>query len=259
VSSAADFQRLLPLDRAFNLRDLGGYETADGRRVKTGVLYRSGSMSRLTEADALHLAGLGIATVCDLRRPNERAAEPTRWCEPAGVHYWSRDYAESSGVLNEVFRSTEPSRDAMHAAMVKLYRDLPADHAPSYRVIFERLLGGHVPLLFNCAAGKDRTGVGAALILHALGVPRETIVEDYLLTNLHADFSQLMEGHQSLSARLTQRAPEIVAPLFAADADYLAAAFEAMEQDFGGVDGYLAEALDVDADARNRLRALLVE
>jgi len=255
----ADFDRALPFEGAFNLRDMGGYATADGGRVKRGMLYRSGTMAMLTEEAERQLGMLGIATVCDLRRANERAAAPTRWCEPAGVHYWSRDYQESSGVLADVIRSTEPTRDAMHAAMVNLYRDIPTDHAPSYRVMFERLLGGHVPLLFNCAAGKDRTGFGAVLILHTLGVPHDTIIEDYLLTNTYADFSRFTAKRESSLTRLAEQTPEIVAPLFAADADYLSALFETLDRDFDGIDGYLANSLSVDAEARSRLRALLVE
>ena len=255
----ADFSRALPLEGAFNLRDLGGYATADGGRVKRGMLYRSGTMAMLTEADERHLVSLGIATVCDLRRPGERAAEPTRWCQSAGVHYWSRDYKETSGVLGEVIKDTAATPAAMRAAMIQVYRAIPTDHAPSYRVMFERLLGGHVPLLFNCAAGKDRTGVAAALILHTLGVSRETIIEDYLLTNSHADFARYLAGRQSAIISVAERAPDVVAPLFAADADYLAALFDTLEQEFGGMDAYLADTLGIDAAARSQLRALLVE
>lgn len=148
---------------------------------------------------------------------------------------------------------------AMRDAMIRVYQAIPADHAPSYRVMFDRLLGGLVPLLFNCAAGKDRTGVGAALILHALDVPRETIVEDYLLTNRHADFSRYLTGRSNAMVSLPLRAPEVIAPLFAADADYLAAMFETVDRDFGGMDAYLADTLGVDAAVRAELRALLVE
>lgn len=255
----ADFNRVLPLEGGFNLRDLGGYQTRDGGRVKRGTLYRSGTMSMLTEADERHLVALGIATVCDLRRPGERAMQPTRWCEPAGVHYWSRDYSETSGVLGEVIKNDAATPAAMREAMIKVYSAIPVDHAPSYRVMFERLLGGHVPLLFNCAAGKDRTGVGAALILHVLNVPHETIVEDYLLTNVHADFSRFLDGRQSAVIRTALRAPDVIAPMFAADAGYLAAMFNTLEQDFGGTDAYLADVLGVDSVKQARLRALLVE
>ncbi|MGE0774592.1 MAG: tyrosine-protein phosphatase [Sphingomonadaceae bacterium] len=255
----AEFARALPLEGAFNLRDLGGYATGCGGRVKHGMLYRSGRMSRLTPEDERHLADLGIVTVCDLRRPGERAAEPTRWCEPAGVHYWSRDYTETSGVLGEVLHNAEATPDAMRAAMITVYREIPVDHAPSYRFMFDRLLSGHAPLLFNCAAGKDRTGVAAALILHALGVPRDTIYEDYLLTNSHADFSDFLNGRQSAIVRVALRAPEVIAPLFAADTTYLDAMFETLDEDHGGIDGYLQDMLSVDAAARARLRELLVD
>jgi protein-tyrosine phosphatase len=260
VSSAppAEFERLLPLEGGFNLRDLGGYETGEGGRVKRGMLYRSGTMSKLTDADERHLTSLGIATVCDFRRSDERASEPTRWCEPAGVHYWAHDYTESSGVLGDVIRSVDATAADMRAAMIKTYRTIPIDHAPSYRVTFERLLGGHVPLLFNCAVGKDRTGVFAALILHALGVPRATIVEDYLLTNVHADISRLIAGREP-PAYMANRSLDVFGPLMAADADYLAAMFDGFDSDFGGIDGYLAAKLGVDQDAQMKLRALLVE
>jgi protein-tyrosine phosphatase len=222
------------------------------------MLYRSGTMSRLTEADERHLVSLGIATVCDFRRSDERTSEPTRWCEPAGVHYWAHDYNESSGVLGDVIRSVNATPEDMRAAMIQTYRTIPIDHAPSYRVTFDRLLGGHVPLLFNCAVGKDRTGVCAALILHTLGVPRETIVEDYLLTNVHADIARLMGGRET-PAYMANRSLDVFAPLMAADADYLAAMFDAFDSEFGGIDGYLAGKLGVDRDAQMKLRALLVE
>lgn len=251
----AGFDRVLPLESAFNLRDLGGYETRDGGRIKSGLLYRSGTMSMLSDADERHLAALGIATVCDLRRPRERESQPTRWCKPAGVHYWSRDYTEVSGVLGEMVKDPATTPAVMRDTMIAVYRAIPTDHGPSYRVMFERLLGGHVPLLFNCAAGKDRTGVGAALILHALNVPHETIVEDYLLTNSLADFSRFRSGNPAILLR----SQEVLAPMFAADADYLAAMFETLDRQFGGVDRYLADAIGVDLSARARLRALLVE
>jgi len=249
---------LLPLEGGFNLRDMGGYAAAEGRTVKRGMLYRSGIMSMLSEADERHLAGLGIATVCDFRRAGERRRDPTRWCEPAGVFYWARDYSESSGVLGEMLRGSAPTTDGVRAMMLNLYRELPVDHAPSYRVLFERLVGGHVPLLFNCSAGKDRTGVAAALILSALGVPREMIVEDYLLTNRYADFSRMMERGTVDLERYRAIGAEVLAPLLAADADYLAAMFDSLDRDHGGVDAYL-QAIGVDDGARAQLCELLLD
>jgi protein-tyrosine phosphatase len=249
---------LLPLEGGFNLRDMGGYATEDGRTVKRGMLFRSGVMSLLTEADEAHLAGLGIATVCDLRRPGERKREPTRWCEPAGVFYWSRDYEESSGVLSELMRGAMPDAGAVHQMMVDLYPEILVDHKPSYRFLFERLAAGHVPLLFNCSAGKDRTGVAAALILSVLGVPRATIVEDYLLTNRFADFGRILaRGGDRDYERYKRIDPAVIRPLLSADAAFLDSMFAALDRDHGGIDGYLAE-IGVDAGVKARLRELLL-
>lgn len=249
--------RLLPLEGGYNLRDMGGYRAAEGRAVRHGMLYRSGMMSMLTEADEAHLAGLGIVTVCDLRRPGERRRDPTRWCEPVGVHYWSRDYAESSGVLTELMDGNMLTGGQMRDVMIALYRELPVDHAPSYRYMFERLAAGHVPLLFNCSAGKDRTGVAAALILSVLGVDRDDVFADYLLTNEHADHQRLIARFGPEGERFSKASPEVIGPLMAADADYLAAMFESLDRDHGGVDGYLA-GIGVDDAARLRLRDLLL-
>lgn len=248
---------LLPLQGGFNLRDMGGYATEDGRTVKHGMLFRSGVMSLLTDADEAYLVTLGIATVCDLRRPGERKRDPTRWCDAADTFYWSRDYSESSGVLGELLRGAVPTADHMRTMMINLYRQILVDHAPAYRFLFERLASGHAPLLFNCSAGKDRTGVGAALILAALGVPRAAIVEDYLLTNRFADFDRLLAAGRAGAERYREVDPAILGPLFAADVAYLETSFDSLDRDHGGVDAYLA-AIGVDDVAKGRLRALLL-
>jgi protein-tyrosine phosphatase len=255
--TTATRSRLLPLEGGYNLRDMGGYATGDGRTVRDGMLYRSGMMSMLTEADEAHLAALGIATVCDLRRPGERRREPTRWCEPAGVHYWSRDYVETSGALAELINGDGISGGQMRDVMIALYRELPVDHAPSYAYMFERLAAGNVPLLFNCSAGKDRTGVAAALILTALGVCRDHIFEDYLATNEHADHRRLIARFGSEGERFRRVPPEVIAPLMAADPAYLDSMFDSLERDHGGIDSYFA-GIGVDAAAKARLRELLL-
>ncbi|MGV3771030.1 MAG: tyrosine-protein phosphatase [Sphingobium phenoxybenzoativorans] len=246
------------MQASFNLRDFGGYPTGDGRVVKRRMLYRSGTMTLLTEADEDHLRALGIRSICDFRRSNERKAEPTRWHEPAGIAYWSRDYIESSGVLSEILKDEAATPEKMRQAMTHLYREIPADHAPSYSAMFAQLARGDAPLLINCAAGKDRTGVGAALILTMLGVPRPLIDEDYLLTNDHADWPMLFGRRNTKVARVAQSAPELIAPLLAADIAYLDAFFDELDVSHGGVDGYLAS-IGVDADAKRTIRALLLD
>ena len=246
--------RVLPLQGGLNLRDMGGYSTGDGRRVKTGMLYRSGRMSSLTDADEAHLAGLGIRSVCDLRNTDERSRHPTRWCAAGATELWARDYEDYSGQLDKLMRKDDATVDEAHNAMVTLYRELPIHHAQSYRWMFARLAAAEVPLLFNCTAGKDRTGVGAALLLHALGVPHEQIVEDYAATN-DADLTPLTGGH----AGPPNLAPAVGARLLAADPAYLEATWDELGRLYGGVDAYLARELDVDRAVRDRLGALLLD
>ncbi|MGE4321396.1 MAG: tyrosine-protein phosphatase [Sphingobium sp.] len=250
--------RLVPLTGGFNLRDFGGYATQDGRRVKRGRLYRSGTMALLTGEDADRLRALRIGTIIDLRRQDERLAEPTRWHEAGGTGYWCRDYGEGSGVLTDIMRQDDATRESMFDGMMAVYRAIPADHAPSYARMFATLAETDRPILINCAAGKDRTGFAAALLLSALGVPRATIEQDYLATNDHADWDWLFSHRTTLMARNVRSRPEMMAPLLRADPVYLAAGFDAVERDHGGMAAYLAS-LGADAATIARLRETLLE
>jgi protein-tyrosine phosphatase len=258
LAPAVATDRLVPLEAGFNLRDFGGYATADGRRVKRGMLFRSGTMALLTQADEERLRALGISGICDFRRQNERLAEPTRWHESAGIAYWSRDYGEVSGILGEMLKDPDATAEDMRNTMIRLYREIPVDHAPSYRAMFGQMAKGDLPILINCSAGKDRTGVGAALILAALGVPRETIDQDYLATNIHADWDMLFSRRDTAVARNARRNPAMMAPLLAADTLYLDALFTVLDADHGGVEGYLAS-IGVDGPTLAHIRAALVE
>jgi len=249
--------RHLGLASAFNLRDFGGYATADGRTVRRGMLYRSGTMALLNDADAQHLRSLGIRAICDFRRGNERSAEPTVWHGPH-VDYFCRDYDESSGILGEMLKRRDATPEDMRQAMLALYRAIPIDHAESYRAMFAQIAGGRVPILINCSAGKDRTGVGAALILAALGVPRETILADYLLTNEHADWDWLLSQRNTLVARARRVRADVLAPLLTVDVDYLDCMFAALDEAHGGTTGYLTS-LGINPAAREALRNRLLD
>jgi protein-tyrosine phosphatase len=157
-----------------------------------------------------------------------------------------------------MLKSDDATADDMRRTMIALYREIPVDHAESYRAMFARIAEGRVPLLINCSAGKDRTGVGAALVLAALGVPRATIIEDYLLTNDHADWDWLLAQRNTLVARMRLSKTEALKPLLVADAAYLDSLFATLDDRHGGVDGYLADMLGVDAAARDAMRGTLL-
>lgn len=248
----------LPLASAFNLRDFGGYPTADGRTIRRGMLYRSGTMALLTPEDSAQLQALGIRAICDFRRPAERISEPTSWHD-ATVDYYCRDYSGATGVLVDMLHEGRVTAEDMRTAMLTVYHEIATEHAEAYRAMFAQMLAGHLPILINCSAGKDRTGAGAAMVLAALGVSREVIIEDYLLTNSHADWTwRLAQGESHLS-RLKQARADLLKPLLIADAAYLEALFEHFDRLHGGVDGYLRDVLGVGVAEQAALReALLV-
>jgi len=254
-------ERLLPLEGGVNFRDLGGYATVDGRQVRRGLLYRSGSMAGLTEKDHDYLRQLDIAVIADFRSTEERLREPTRWPEgEEPIRRLERDYDLEFGEVVAVLRGA-PDPEAARAAFASFYRRLPRDFADQYRAMFAEMVAGNTPLAFNCSAGKDRTGVAAALILTALGVPRETVTEDYLLSNRYYKPKAPADGAaQDPAAQLFARLPpEVVAVFMGVDAQFLDAAFAGMTEEYGSVEGYLEQAIGLDAASRETLRQRYTE
>ena len=260
MNSAVDPRRIIALQGGRNFRDLGGYRTEDGRSVKWRKVFRSGSMSGVTTADREQLAKLSIRAICDLRTNHEREVEPCSWHQTADIGYWARDYVEGFGELRKLLSSPLSTPQDARTAMIEGYRRLPFQQAPGYKELFKRLAAGEIPLAFNCSAGKDRAGTGAALILSALGVPREVVLEDYLLTDQIVDFKKLfMERAQQRNSSLANQSPEIVSAILGTDAAYLNAALDAVEQQHGSVAGYVHDALGVDKNGLAQMRQLLLE
>jgi protein-tyrosine phosphatase len=258
TSNGVDARRVIPLEGGRNFRDLGGYRTLDGRRVKWGKLYRSGSMAWLTPADYERLAKLSIKTICDLRTVQERTAEPNKWCQVANIGYWAREHSDSFGELRKVMVSGLSTPEMARAAMIEGYRQLPFEQAPAHQALFSRLAAGEVPLVFNCAAGKDRAGTAAALILSALGVPRETVVDDYMLTDRVVDLEAIFMDRKRKN-ELTGQARGVVTAILKADPSYLHAALDAVEEKHGTVAAYLQDAVGITEEALFTMRQSLLE
>jgi len=237
--------RVLPISGSHNLRDMGGYETADGRQVKWRMLYRSGVMAQLTDADRKEFQGLGIVTIYDLRANRERARRPTDWHHGEDINYYSREYEMSVGALDDLIAKGALARETVIRVIHDAYRDLPFEQADSYRELFRLLVAGRVPLLFNCTAGKDRTGIAAALILFALGVPQQLIEHDYSLTELAMDKLEAILFSDPRYQPLAALPREQYLPMLRADPDYLVIAFEAIEKRYQSVANYLETALGV--------------
>ncbi len=255
AASAAGHQRLLPLQGGRNFRDLGGYRASDGRTVKWGLLFRSGSMHGLTEADYRTLESLNIRVVCDFRDTTERSEEPVSWPASGAPRVLSTDYE----VDRRFFPAGSPQNwtaDQARIAMVTSYPRLLKQFNGQYRRMFAELLAGHAPLAFNCTAGKDRTGIAAALLLTALGVSRTTVIEDYLLTNRYLDVRSLSKGPASPANPLASMSSEATKMLGGADQSYIEAAFAVIDSHEGGVAGYLRDELGLSYADLKKLRHL---
>jgi protein-tyrosine phosphatase len=236
-------QRLLPLEGGVNFRDMGGYAAGDGRRVRWGMLYRSGTMGRLTPGDRAALAKLGIRTVVDLRSQREQEAEPNHWATAGnGPDYWARPHTEVFGHLHDMIDRGIASADHARAIMANGFRLLPDQQAPAYAELFRRLADGKVPLVFNCTAGKDRTGGAAALVLSVLGVPRDTIVADFHMTDRAVDLRATFNARpHEATDRYAGLDRSIMAPLGEAHPTYVEAFLDGIEERWGSAAGYLGE------------------
>ncbi|MEM1270666.1 MAG: tyrosine-protein phosphatase, partial [Bacteroidota bacterium] len=259
-------ERVLPLEGGRNFRDLGGYPAADGRHVRWGMAYRSGVLSGLTDADYEHLAGLDIAVVCDFRSSEERESEATVWRGPSTPRVVAWGYSDASdGDMADYF-SQGVTPEAMRELMVGLYHQIAYDHAEKYALMFRQLAQGETPLLFHCSAGKDRAGTGAALLLTALGVPREVIVQDYALSERVVDYEIAFADAMAEAAEtggtlamLAQLLPEVRAPLFRSDPAYIETAFAQLEKNHGSVDVFIRDVMGIDDATLQALRDRLLE
>ncbi|ETI62016.1 protein tyrosine phosphatase [Sphingobium sp. C100] len=247
-------ERLLPLEGGQNFRDLGGYRTTDGRMVKWGVLLRSGAMSRLTDKDFAYLASLGLKTVVDFRDTRERTAEPVNWPEASKPAVFERDYAMDHGMFMNLLMEPGITADEAKETMATLYRDIPNLFADQYRTLFEQLLATDGTVAFNCTAGKDRTGVAAAILLSVLGVDRETAIQDYLLSNRYFK-PQPPEANDPSLAMFNKLPPEVLKTLMGVDRSFIEGAFATMDAYPGGIKGYYREKLGLDDLKIARLRA----
>jgi len=252
-------KRTLPISGGHNLRDMGGYETKDGRRLKWRTLFRSGVMAGLDQADADAFRELGIVAICDLRTPVERRRRPTEWHEGTEIYYHARDYDLSAGNLEAMLARENVPPDAIEEIILQVYRELPFEQAEGYRELFRLLAAGRVPLLFNCTAGKDRTGVAAALVLLALDVPRETIEDDYALTEAVIHELEVILLGDPRYTRLARIPRAHYLPLLQANPAYLGVAFDAIERRYGSVGAYFETVLGVGAAEIAAMKAVLLE
>jgi protein-tyrosine phosphatase len=261
ATASAPHQRLLPLQGGRNFRDLGGYPAANGRTVKWGLLFRSGSMHGLTPADYAYLEKRGIRIVCDFRSTQERKAEPSAWPKAAAPRVLADDYSLDGVGMMPNLRAPDLTPEKARASIAAMYPRMLDVFHDQYRRMFAELLAGHAPLAFNCSAGKDRTGVAAALILTALGVPRATVVQDYALTNRYLDTRQLTSPASKATANeaWAKLPPAVLKPLMAADPAYIDSVLDKIDRHPGGVEGFYRNEMGMGPQQIAKLRSLYLE
>jgi len=233
-------ERLLPLQGGRNFRDLGGYLTSDGRQVCWGRIYRSGVMSGLTAADMAYLSDLDIQVICDLRARQELLAQPNPLLKKGAPRIEATEYDLASTSMSKAFTAT--TREQAITGFADTYLDFAERLTPQFTDMFAHLARREAPLVMNCSAGKDRTGVAAALILSVLGVPRETIIADYALTEAYsppsARLKQLANGTAGVtlerSRAITSLAPDVQRVLLGSDPEVMRHALLLLDRKYGG-------------------------
>ena len=226
--------RWLGLDSVLNLRDVGGLPVTGGGSVRPGTLLRSGSLSRLTAADAATLVDeYGLRTVVDLRTPDELATDGPTALARAGV---ATAHLPLMADMDEAMAQVRDDADAVRtlAQAYRAFLDLRGEHL----VTAARLVAwtGTGSVLVHCAAGKDRTGVTIAVLLTAVGVPRDAVLADYDATNeviddVIASLEDLFGGPEGIA--------RIPLALRIAQPDALAEVLDALDREFGGAAGWL--------------------
>lgn len=249
-----------------NLRDVGGIPALDGRRVRRGRLLRSGVLTRLAPSAVRELQALPVRAVCDLRRTEERERHPNP-SFGADVQRYEWDSTVGTSPIRDPGFVRSDSVEAARAAMQAMYRRIPF-------VLQSRFAGAFAALahardgatIVHCSAGKDRTGVAIALILEALGVFRELVVADYVLTRQAVDLRRELLGDDATGAGLAANAePFRALPDYALDAvldarpEYILAALDAVEGRHGSVERYLLDELGLAPSLLADVRECLLE
>jgi protein-tyrosine phosphatase len=265
IPPAPQLQAEPELSGVRNFRDVGGLPTADGRRVSPGRLFRSGHLAHATETDAEFLASLGLHTVFDFRNAADHAVEGPDVELPGvrNVNIPLSDPADGKafwGIVRE--GGLAQLRDLLgegRAAerMSRSYRVMVLKRTAEHGRVVRALAEDSVPALLHCAAGKDRAGLSVAVVLLALEVEREAILADYLESNAPHRRYRLQRGGASPEDRSAE-VTELISPLFEARPEYLTAAFDTIDEHWGGPERYLAEGLGLPSETLGRLRERLL-
>src|SRR3954452_8299681 len=245
-----------------NFRDLGGYAGRDGRTVRHGRVIRSDALHALTDTDIATIGALGLRAVFDLRWTHERERQPTAIPASHGhrvVHLMvgeDPDLTNSKELIDQILDGSLPEADDEY--MAGMYAEMLRDGAASFGTLLTHLAEDDwLPALFHCTAGKDRTGIAAALLLSVLGVDDETILDDYELSTKYRSNKRIEELRPTLEAAGVDI--EKVRPFLSARRPVMEATLAHLRDDHGGVEQYVLGPAGVTEATLHRLRDLLLD
>ena len=241
--------RHVPLQGAINFRDLGGYTTSDGRHIRWKVLYRSADISKLTPADLDTLQARHIWYDVDLRGVAESAQAPDRR-NPGTDYILCPAGSDSTNTMMQRLAGLGHGGDSLMLAFYSNTTYLAARYQPFFSKLL--LLPDTDALVFHCTAGKDRTGIGAALLLYALGVPYTTIEQDYTATNYY----RAAENEKSMDMMVNRYhfSKDVAEAMMGARSDYIRATFDAIRNRYGSIDRYLDAEIGLTPEKREQLK-----
>lgn len=262
IDALATEDRAIPIEGVANTRDLGGLKTADGRTVRAGQLIRSGEIDGMgTEGMAL-VEDLGVTSIVDLRTTLEVNNDPLLWPEGQGPARYNFPVMEEEAQMIEDMRQAIKSGTATETDTDGLFFDafgyIPTDYTAELRDLFDVLINqpeGEA-VLYHCSGGKDRTGAATALVLSALGVTREDIEADFMMSNVlkDADNASVKIANQVNAEHGTSMPPEAVWPSLGVRMEYLDNFYSSVNEIYGSVDNYLHEGLGLTNEDLEKLR-----
>lgn len=237
-----------------NFRDLGGYKNYDKKRVKWGMLYRSGRIDTLDNESARRMRNLKIKTLIDFRDPQTFTLPPAKLKLENIIHMPIS--LSPLDMLDEKINNHEFKRGDACVFMQDLFIGLAKKSTTTYKSMFNQLLvQENYPVVLTCNYGKDYTGFAVVLILFALNIPEETIIDDYLLTNQFLD-------KRSINRNLIDfpiDTQEAVTALMTADERYLSCAFKRIKRKYGSMQNYLEQELNMTPEKQKKLQEILLQ
>ena len=255
--------RKLPFTGAHNFRDLGGYETQDGRTVKWGKVYRSDNLHSLTDEDVDYMKRLNIKSVVDFRSNEEREDEPDRLTPsmtqvllPIQFRPKEIDDGTTKDLIKDLTFGNLDATNLLYDFNIAIVKQFTEE----YKTFFRHIVDNNAePLVLHCTAGKDRAGFASAMVLSILGVPREKIIEDYLLTNTYVKDHVDSEMLEIELKTFFQADTDNLRKINLVEERYIQAAFDTIDSHWGGMDQYISEGLNLTEEDINKIKDYYLE